>query len=366
MATESILRIGKTYLGGTPRHVGDSQASLFNSSDLIALGKITDDSFLRAYRISVRELRRRLEVLGYSLDHVCKDIVATLKKGYEELEDDDPPECKSFLDYGCAVTSAQLIELVQQWKDTERYDYMAQFDLDNFSDALLNFIQGSSSEFLIPSEKIWLHGFHFERLLCEVHSDDDSFEIDFTDLIHAGYYSPDDQPITDDFDQALAKFNPLSYRLMEKLIEEESETLEFKSISSGNPSKAITQALPKYLIGFLNGKGGRILYGVTDDGIVEGININREQRDELQRLIVGAISSITPSFPQNDVQLRLRPLISVGVEIPDKFVVDISLSSGNPNEMYFNQRGETWVRHGTSTCSLTGHALFAHIRSRYR
>ncbi|MBX8508518.1 putative DNA binding domain-containing protein [Pseudomonas cichorii] len=367
MATESEVSIGGTYLGGTAKRVGDLQAMLFNASDLVAVGGIADDSFFRAYQITVRELRRRLEAFGYSLTHVREQIVSTLQKGYGELSDDDIPQCKSFLDYGCKITVEQLIELARHWRnnDNKNYNYMAQFDLNNYPSTMLDFIQGCSSEFLLPSQNIWVRGYHFERLLCEVYSDEEVFKIDFTRLVKAGYYKPDDQPIINEFDRLLSQFNPLSFRLMEKIKEEESETLEFKALVSGNPTKSIGQQLPKYLIGFLNGKGGRILFGVTDAGIVEGVTLNREERDQLQRNIGAAVSSITPNFPQAAVEINLRPLISIGAEMEDKFVIDISVPSGKSNEMYFTHSGETWVRHGTSTFALKGHQLFVHICTRY-
>jgi hypothetical protein len=367
MATESEVSIGGTYLGGTAKRVGDHEAMLFNASDLVAVGGIADDSFFRAYQITVRELRCRLEALGYSLTHVRDQIVSTLQKGYGELSNDHIPQCKLFLDYGCKITVEQLVQLARQWRNehNKNYDHMAQFDLSNYPSILLEFIQGCSSEILLPSQNIWIHGYQFERLLCEIYSDEEVFQIDFTQLVKAGYYKPDDQPITNEFDRLLSQFNPLSYRLMEKIKEEESETLEFKTLVSGNPAKSIGQQLPKYLIGFLNGKGGRILFGVNDAGIVEGVTLNREERDQLQRNIGAAVSSITPNFPQAAVEIILRPLISVGAEIEDKFVIDISVPSGRPNEMYFTHSGETWVRHGTSTFALKGHQLFVHICTRY-
>lgn len=367
MATESEVSIGGSYLGGTAKRVGDQQALLFNASDLVARGNIVDGSLFRAYQISVRELRRRLEALGYSLTHVREQIISTLQKGYKELKQNDRPQCRSFLDYGCKITVEQLIDLSRQWKDEDNknYNYMAQFDLSDFPSTMLDFIQGCSSEFLLPSQNIWIHGYHFERLLCEIYSDEEIFQIDFTQLVRAGYYKPDDQPITNEFDRLLSQFNPLSLRLMERLKEEESETLEFKTVVSSNPTKTIAQQLPKYLIGFLNGKGGRILFGVTDFGIVEGVTLNREERDQLQRNIGAVVSSITPNFPQAAVEINLRPLISIGEEIEDKFVIDINIPSGRANEMYFYSGGDTWVRHGTSTCALKGHQLFVHICTRY-
>lgn len=199
MATESEVSIGGKYLGGTPKLVGDNQILLFNASDLIAIGGIDDPEFFRAYQITIRELRRRLEALGYSLNHVREAIVTELKKGYGELNGDSVVQCKRFLDYGCSITIEQLIELVKDWKDQKPtpYDYMEQFNLDDFPTVLLDFIQGSSSELLLPSQNIWLNGFYFERLACETCTDDELFTIDFTRLIEAGYYAPEAQPISD-------------------------------------------------------------------------------------------------------------------------------------------------------------------------
>jgi hypothetical protein len=367
MATESTVSIGGKYLGGTARYVGDQQAQLFNASDLVAVGKAGDPDFHRAYEIDVRELRRRLEALGYSLGQVRDDVVSTLRKGYSELESEHFPQCRSFLDYGCSVTTEALVELVRKWRSSEREpydDYMAHLDLENFEGALLDFIQGSSSEFLLPSGNIWISGYHFERLLCEVFSGDEIFSVDFTDLIRAGYYKSDDLPITDSFDRMLSQFNPNSFRMTERVEDEESEVLEFKEMSAGNPSKAIAKQLEKYLIGFLNHEGGRILYGVTDAGMVEGVVITREQRDELQRLVGETVMSIVPTVSRGAVQLKLRPLINMGQELVDRYVIEISIPKGKEKEMYFSNKGETWVRQGTSTCALKGHQLFAHIIAR--
>ncbi|MBC3382626.1 RNA-binding domain-containing protein [Pseudomonas sp. SWRI179] len=367
MATESEVSIGGTYLGGTAKRVDDKYASLFNTADLVAIGDISDNSFFRAYEISVRELRRRLEALGYSLNQVHDDIISTLKKGYLELDEHCLPQCKPFLDYACSFSLDQLIDLAKAWKTqaSHSYDYMEHLNTSNFQLHFLDFIQGCSSGLLLPSEDIWLDGFHFERLLCEIYDSEEIFELNFTRLIQAGYYKPDDCPIGDDFDETLSRFNPLSFRLREKLLEEESETLEFKSVNSKNSAKTIAQQFKRYLIGFLNSDGGRILFGVTDEGIVEGVKINRDERDELQRLLTATVHSISPSFPQNSIKIISRPLISSGSEVTDQFVVEIIIPKGRPNEMYFSSSGETWVRHGTSTCALEGHKLFVHICDRY-
>lgn len=367
MATESEVKIGGTYLCGTAKRIGDQQASLFNSSDLVITGDETAENFLRSYQITVKELRRRLESIGYSLPNVHSDIVDSLKKGYPLLTKDDFPQCRDFLDHGSKITIDELIKLVKNRGSLADFDFnpATQLDPKNFNKHLLEFIQGSILEFLIPSEKIWMSGFHFERLLCEAHSDDEIFEIDFTSLVRAGYYESDEQPISNEFDRQLSLFNSSYLIHLDKLTEEEGETLEFKTVESGNPSRAIAKQLPKYLIAFLNSQGGRIMFGVSDSGVVEGVSLKREDRDQLYKSITDVVSTISPPISQSSLIVSLRPIIRSGHELEDLFVVEISIPSGRPTEMYFTSSGDTWVRNGTTSSSLKGHSLFIHICSRY-
>jgi len=56
---------------------------------------------------------------------------------------------------------------------------------------------------------------------------------------------------------------------------------EFKEGLLGGAEKAIPGIAPKYIVSFLNGAGGTLYFGVTDDGVVQGVYVNREQRDRI-------------------------------------------------------------------------------------
>ncbi|MGO1000753.1 RNA-binding domain-containing protein [Lysobacter sp. CA196] len=342
--------------------MGGQQADLFNSTDLVATGDMGDGSLVRAYQISVSELRQRLEALGYSLDRVRADINATIRRGYAYLQVDDPPERKAFLDYGSTVTVKQLIALVREWKNDDSHFW--EFSSSNAPAVLLEFMRGGIRTEMWPNVHDGVDGYHFERLICEVHDDSDIFEIDFTDLVHRGHVKPDQRPLQDNYDHLLSQVSPRALRLGQRLSEEESDVLEFKGIESANPCRAIGDGLSKYIIGYLNHKGGRILYGVTDDGIVQGVALSRSHRDELSRRVNAVCANVTPRFSMDAINLEFRPIINLGKELPDTFVIELAVSPGKPNEMYFRQ-GDTWVRSGTETRSLKGHELFVHIAHRY-
>lgn len=363
MASGSSVLIGGYYLGGTDRYVGDSQARLFNSTDLVAVGNLGDKKFLRTYRMNIFELRRRLEAIGYSVDRVREDIATTLKKAYAELSDRELPQCRDFLDYGCAVTNEDLIELAQKWKTkkSDPVDCLFPFELDDFAAAMLQFVQGDIP-IQIPNQSVWLQGHHFERLLCEVFEDDEILEIDFTSLVKAGYYKPDVPPLSDGYDKLLSQIDAQSLRLGERLTEEESEELEFKTVTGANPPKTIADQITKYVIGFLNRAGGKILFGVSDAGEVEGVKMDRSDRDELRKRINDACTTITPSFAIGSLTINYRPLISVGRQLEDQIVVEVIIPPGKSDEMYF-KGSDTWVRVGTQTRVLRGHELFVHIRA---
>jgi hypothetical protein len=272
-----------------------------------------------------------------------------------------------FIDYLKQVTIEQLLELVTSWKVRDKkLDLEAALrpNRNDFTAALLEFVQGGTVD-LVENDGIWINGHHFERLLCEVYSDEEYFELDFSDLVNAGYYDADEAPLGNLYDEALASLTPGSFRAGQVLAEEESDTLEFKSVESANPCKSIPSVVLRYAIGFLNRVGGRLLFGVDDDGCVSGVELSRQDRDELKRQINAACATIVPAMPLGALRILYHPVIGSGRQLENRFVVEVEILRGRATEMYFKPSGETWVRVGTETRALKGHELFVHICAHY-
>ncbi|TPG08141.1 ATP-binding protein [Rhodanobacter glycinis] len=375
MSSWSEVRIGRLSYGGSQRGAYDPQSELFNRDDLTRVGTPGDPAFRHVYQVTVEELRRRLEALGYSLEAIRQSLVETLKPQYRDLSaTNDEIPYRAFLDFACSRTVADLVEIVRQWNETEIGLMGRELTLEesnrrfnpNFDvlpAALITFLQGSSPDLLLD-DTVHLSGHAFERLLCEVHDPADLYEYDLTAVLAAGYFSHNQDPVGNAYDDCLGQRNPDAFVRGNRLIDEESETLEFKSVVSSNVSKTIADQIPKYLVGFLNQTGGKILFGISDNGIVEGIPIRRDQRDELHRRIAAACVEVTPSISLNDIGVRFRPVIGAAHYVEECFVVEVEVPAGIPHEMYF-KGSQTWVRFGPETRNLTGHQLFTHILAAY-
>lgn len=109
----------------------------------------------------------------------------------------------------------------------------------------------------------------------------------------------------------------------EQLEWEESERCEFKAVqNSREPVAAMLRMLPTYVTAFLNAEGGRILFGVEDDGRVAGLALNREERDQLR---LGLDTMGVVPDPGALVRLALHPVVGAAQE---RFVVQVEVAPG--------------------------------------
>ena len=73
------------------------------------------------------------------------------------------------------------------------------------------------------------------------------------------------------------------YVVGETIEKEEDNVFEFKAVQiSANPVLQILRYASKYVAAFCNANGGRLMFGVEDNGVVKGIELNRSDRDGLR------------------------------------------------------------------------------------
>lgn len=370
MAAYTELQIAGLHCGGSAWGRSDSQIDLFNRTDrVLPTGPAEDGSHV--YRITVGELKRRLNAIGYtpqSVEASVRDVARALLKDLPK--DPSFAESRSFLQYARSQSAADLIELVRAWRErATRNDADSRnlFDVDRTTDfptALLELIRGGSP-LLALVDYCPMPGHAFECLLCEVFDADDVFEFGWTCVADSEGSPETFDPIGQRYDEILSSQNPNTFVRGSIVAQEEGDRWEFKTVSPGNAAKSIANLTPRYAVGFLNRYGGTMLFGVADDGTVEGVSIRRDQRDELDRLVKAALLTITPAIPLGEFTIEFRPVVGAANVLPDCYVVELKIPVGKPDDMYF-QGESTWVRIGKETRSLTGHALFAHIFATYR
>ena len=106
---------------------------------------------------------------------------------------------------------------------------------------------------------------------------------------------------------------------------EEGQTVEFKeSLSSGRRQEGI-----QTLDAFANSDGGRVFFGVCDDGTVKGVQVVGKTLEDLANEIgMHSYPSVQPYIEQIDVNGKHVVMVEVVKDTPP--VVGVSLCSGDP------------------------------------
>ncbi|WP_423173455.1 RNA-binding domain-containing protein [Stenotrophomonas maltophilia] len=375
MSSYTDVRIDGISYGGSSRGSCDPQRAVFTSADLHRETSASGYVVSHVYVIRVSELRRRLELLGFTVGSVHASLLSLVEKVREwpEAKSEHLPYEELF-DFVSGLSAEDLVVLIKKWHsgivDRDRRE-LTQAELEKWAkpnvhdheESVLTLLEGSQP-FLWPDEAPVLSPLCVERLLCEATTDECLFEYDMTEVLRAGYFRGSTDPVGLAFDEELAARDSEAFVLGQTVQMEESESIEFKSISGTSVVDSISKQITKYVIGFLNQMGGSIYYGISDGGVVEAVHLMRDDRDELQRKIGAQLAAITPSIPRKEINIRVRPVIGAACVLKDRYVIQVEVCQGAPHQMYF-KNDDTWVRFGTETRVLRGHALFTHILAAY-
>jgi schlafen family protein/N-6 DNA methylase len=143
----------------------------------------------------------------------------------------------------------------------------------------------------------------------------------------------------------------------------EGKIIEFKqtfskNIRTNNKDKEIEKSSLKNIVGFLNAEGGTLLIGVSDNGIVTGIEddffkTNDKYLLHFKNLINSKIGS------------EFYPLIDYDIfTVLDKKVLKVNCKASN--EPCFYEDNEFYVRTNPATDRLEGRKQMEYIKSRFK
>jgi len=141
--------------------------------------------------------------------------------------------------------------------------------------------------------------------------------------------------------RALPKERQLSNRVSfvqgEDLLFEESEELEYKDYNFPF-TETLEKTLSRTICSFLNRNGGRIYIGVTDDKIVKGISLTRQEKEEFEQTISRCVSTFEPEINGKElVTINYLPVMAntqTRMVIPGLFVVKLIVKQGETNYIY--------------------------------
>lgn len=144
-------------------------------------------------------------------------------------------------------------------------------------------------------------------------------------------------------------------QVLDEIRDGESSKLEFKStlrtnLKTGEKDPRMERAVLKTLVAFLNSKGGTLLIGVSDDGTIQGVDLESFENSKdkfglhLNNLITSQIGKeFLPFINYSFVDIDGRPIMRVVCQESDR---PVFLTEGKTDTFF--------VRSGPSTIDLHG------------
>ncbi len=149
----------------------------------------------------------------------------------------------------------------------------------------------------------------------------------------------------------------------------EGEFIEFKASLTWDyrkqaVNKDLYEPVMKNLVGFMNAKGGMLLIGVDDEGMVVGIDPDLQT---LRKPNVDGFENIFNVAFGNMIGMEYRPFITLGFPtLEEKTVCAISVRpSTHPAYLRAKGKEEFYVRTGNSSNALSTSSAVQYIRSRF-
>ena len=162
----------------------------------------------------------------------------------------------------------------------------------------------------------------------------------------------------------------IKYKLNDVLQEDEDAEIEYKSIKGNNPSRSIRDVADQYVVAFLNSrkiKRGIIKWGISDDGVVAGVNLNRKLRDEIRRDVQSCINNISPAIESSCYELKFEKITNENNEIiEDLYIVELIVYSSVSKVLYATGSGDVYVKLNGVKQKLSAYQIQTEVIKRNR
>ena len=153
--------------------------------------------------------------------------------------------------------------------------------------------------------------------------------------------------------------------IMELIKRGENQKHEFKStlrtnLYTGDHDRKIEQSILKTIASFLNTEGGILLIGVSDNGLIAGIEKDHFQSNDKFNL---HFTNLVKEYIGNNNLLYLHFEL---VSVEDKHIMKVDcMKSEKPVFLTFHKIEEFYVRIGSATVQLTGSKLVDYINNNF-
>jgi tetratricopeptide (TPR) repeat protein len=145
--------------------------------------------------------------------------------------------------------------------------------------------------------------------------------------------------------------------------QEEGASVEFKEIKSPQPVNRINTIVDhaeRYVVGFLNARiEGDLYSGIDDSGIIQGVPLDRNNRDEIDRKIPDKLRRTDPPIPHHYYEVTIHDILNSEREhIEDLCVVQIHVfKTEDKKYLYKTSGGSVYLKKGSACPQLTSEEI---------
>jgi tetratricopeptide (TPR) repeat protein len=145
--------------------------------------------------------------------------------------------------------------------------------------------------------------------------------------------------------------------------QEEGASVEFKEIKSPEPVNRINKIVDhaeKYVVGFLNARiEGSLYLGIDDSGIIQGVPLDRNNRDEIDRKIPDKLRRTDPPIPHNYYEVTIHDILNSEREhIEDLCIVQIHVfKTEDKKSLYKTSGGSVYLKKGSACPKLNSEEI---------
>jgi hypothetical protein len=144
---------------------------------------------------------------------------------------------------------------------------------------------------------------------------------------------------------------------------EENRIYEFKSVTSKNPVKAISDSSEDYICAYLNSNGGKLFYGIDDNGKVSGVYLTKEDKDLLRQQINVKVAQIEPHIDPTSMVFYFHNVEDQNyIQLEDQYVVEIIVPPSYEKQLYFTGSNKAWIKTDGAKQQLRSTALVDYIK----
>jgi len=165
---------------------------------------------------------------------------------------------------------------------------------------------------------------------------------------------------------------PIYFVQGETFPQEEGDSVEFKEIKSQRPVNTIVNHAEQYVVGFLNAQiEGDLYLGIDDSGIIQGVTLNRNDRDEIGKKIPNKLRNTDPSIPPHYYEVTVHNIFNSERKlIEDLCVVQIHVVKTEDKKYLYKTSGDktsggsVYLKKGSTCRKLNSEEIAQEIKIR--